>query len=87
MFYLASMRTIAPIHKSKPLKNKFFLLAVGFCFGLIALFAFTPLRGIFGLEKLSIGAWLVILALCFSMLIISEIYKFFENKILSKKKK
>lgn len=85
MFYLASMRTNAPLYKSKPFKNKFFLLAVGFCFGLIAFFAFTPLSGIFGLEKLSLSAWLIILGLCFLMLIISELYKYYEKKILAKK--
>lgn len=87
MFYLASMRTNAPFYKSKPHKNKFFLLAVGFCFALIALFAFTPLRSIFGLEKLSLSAWLIILGLCILMLLISELYKFCEKKILAKKLK
>lgn len=87
MFYLASMRTNAPFYKSKPHKNKFFLLAVGFCFALIALFAFTPLRSIFGLEKLSFSAWLIILGLCILMLLISELYKFCEKKILAKKLK
>ena len=87
MFYLASMRTNAPFYKSKPHKNKFFLLAVGFCFALIALFAFTPLRSIFGLEKLSLSAWIIILGLCILMLLISELYKFCEKKILAKKLK
>ena len=87
MFYLASMRTNALFYKSKPHKNKFFLLAVGFCFALIALFTFTPLRSIFGLEKLSFSAWLIILGLCILMLLISELYKFCEKKILAKKLK
>lgn len=87
MFYLASMRTIAPFYKSKPFKNKFFIVAVMFCFVLIGLFAFTPLREIFGLQKLSVGAWSIILGLCFAMLLISEIYKFIEKKVLNKHKK
>ena len=54
MFYLASMRTNANIFKSKPLKNKFFLLAVGFCFLLVALFAFTPLKYLLNLRTLNL---------------------------------
>ena len=87
MFYLASMRTVAPFYKSKPFKNKFFIIAVSFCFLLIGLFAFTPLRAIFGLEKLSFEAWMIILMLCFAMLAVSEIYKFIEKKIIAKKEK
>lgn len=83
MFYLASMRTEAPLFKSKPFKNKFFILAVSFCFVLIGLFAFTPLRDIFGLERLSAMAWIIILGLCFLMLALSELYKFIEKKVLN----
>lgn len=84
-FYLASMRTNASIFKSKPLKNKIFLLAVGFCFALVALFAFTPLRGLLKLEVLSGAQWLIIFGLSFAMLVISEIYKMLENMIRKKK--
>ena len=87
MFYLASMRTVTPFYKSKPFKNKFFIIAVSFCFLLIGLFAFTPLRAIFGLEKLSFEAWMIILMLCFAMFAVSEIYKFIEKKIIAKKEK
>lgn len=87
MFYLASMRTNTPFYKSKPYKNKFFLLAVGFCFALVILFACTPLGALFGLETLSLKAWVIILLLCVCMLVISEIYKFCEKKILAKKAK
>ena len=87
MFYLASMRTNQPFYKSKPFKNKFFILAVAFCFAIVALFAFTPLHSVFGLEQLSWQAWLIILGLCFAMLAISEIYKFCEKKFLAKKAK
>lgn len=87
MFYLASMRTISPFYKSKPLKNRFFIIAVSFCFALIALFAFTPLRGILGLEMLTWDAWLIILALCVTMFAVSEIYKWIEKKIITRKEK
>ncbi len=87
MFYLASMRTSQPFYKSKPFKNKFFILAVAFCFALVALFAFTPLHTVFGLETLGLQAWMIILGLCFAMLAISELYKFCEKKILLKKAK
>lgn len=80
-FYLASMRTEAPIYKSKPHKNKFFLLAVGFCAALVVLFAFTPLRSILKLEVLSFSQWLIILGLSLIMLIVSEIYKFIEKLV------
>ena len=87
MFYLASMRTNQPFYRSKPFKNKFFILAVSFCFALVALFALTPLHTLFGLETLSLQAWIVIFALCFAMLAISEFYKFCEKKILEKKQR
>ena len=86
MFYLASMRTKAFIYKSKPHKNKFFLLAVAFCFVLITLFAFTPLRGLLGLSVLTAGQWGVIFGLSVMMLISSEIYKLCEKLIKRYKK-
>lgn len=79
MFYLASMRTNAFIWKSKPHKNKFFFLAVGFCFLLTALFALTPLRGLLGLEVLTLGQWGIIFGLSITMLIASELYKLGEK--------
>ena len=86
MFYLASMRTNANIFKSKPLKNKFFLLAVAFCFVLVGLFAFTPIRNLLKLEVLNGFQWMIIFAFSFLMLLVSEIYKIIEKKILKKKK-
>lgn len=85
MFYLASIRTEKPFLKSKPWENKLFLVAVGFCFLLITLFAFTPLRIVLSLEKLSFAQWTIIFALSFGMLIVAEIYKCIEHKILNKK--
>lgn len=79
MFYLASMRTNAFIYKSKPHKNKFFFLAVGFCFVLTALFAFTPLRSLLGLSVLTGQQWGIIFGLSMLMLIASEIYKLIEK--------
>ena len=87
MFYLASMRTNASIFKSKPLENKFFLLAVGFCFVLIALFAFTPLQMLLNLRTLNLTQWLTIFGFSFAMLVVSEIYKVIEKHIISKKNK
>ena len=87
MFYLASMRTNSSIFKSKPLQNKFFLLAIAFCFVLIALFAFTPLQTILNLRTLNWTQWGIILGFSMAMLIISEIYKIIEKKILFKKTK
>ena len=87
MFYLASMRTNAYFIKSKPFKNKFFLLAVGFCFSLAAILALTPLGNILGLVDLSGKEWAIVLGLSASMLIIGEIYKFIEKQILKRKLK
>lgn len=87
MFYLASMRTDKPFYKSRPWENKLFLLAVGFCFLLVGLFAFTPLRSLLGLETLSGLQWLIIFALSLSMFVISEIYKFIEKLIIKRKNK
>lgn len=85
MFYLASMRTNAYFIKSKPFKNKFFLLAVGFCFGIAAVLALTPLGNILGLVDLSGGQWGIVIGLSASMLVISEIYKFIEKQVLKRK--
>ncbi len=85
-FYLASMRTNASIFKSKPHKNKFFLLAIGFCFALVALFAFTPIRGLLKLAVLSPWQWAIIFILSLSMLIVSELYKVIERLIEKRKK-
>lgn len=87
MFYLASIRTDAPFFKSKPWENKLFLLAVAFCFALIAIFAFTPLRVILGLEMLTGLQWLIVWGFSFGMLVISEIYKIIEQKISKKRRK
>ena len=85
MFYLASMRTNVNIFKSKPLKNKFFLIAVGFCFLLVALFAFTPLKYLLNLRTLNLLQWSIVFGFLLLMLIISEIYKMIEKRILNKK--
>ena len=85
MFYLASMRTNSSIFKSKPFENKFFLLAVGFCFVLIGLFAFTPLQSLLNLRTLNVAQWLIIFGFSFAMLVVSEIYKVIEKRILSRK--
>ena len=85
MFFLASMRTNENIFKSKPHKNKFFLLAVGFCFAVIGLFAFTPLRLLLGLAELSFAQWMIVFGLSFAMLVFSEIYKCCEKSMLAKK--
>ena len=87
MFYLASMRTKVNIFKSKPFKNKFFLLAVGFCFLLVGIFAFTPVRNLLNLEILNATQWGIIFAFSMLMLIVSEIYKFLEKIIMCKKNK
>jgi len=85
MFYLASMRSGQPFYKSKPYKNKWFLIAVGFCFALVALFAFTPLQSLLKLVTLSGGQWLIVFGLSTSMLIFSELYKIVEKWIKNKK--
>lgn len=87
MFYLASMRTKSSIFKSKPHKNKWFLIAVGFCFTLVALFALTPLQGVLKLVSLSLSQWGVILGLSVAMLVLSEIYKVIENKVMKNRGK
>lgn len=86
MFYLISVRTKANIFKSKPHKNKLLLLALGFCFGLIALFAFTPIRSLLRLEMLGWVHWAIIFGFSVLMLIVSEVYKLIEKLIIKNKK-
>lgn len=85
MFYLASMRTDVNIFRSKPHKNKFFLLSLLLCFGLTALFAFTPLRTILRLEALSLVQWGIVFGFSVVMLVTSEIYKILEKSVRKKK--
>ena len=87
MFYLASMRTDVNIFRSKPHKNKFFLLSLLLCFGLTALFAFTPLRTVLRLESLSLVQWGIVFGFSVVMLVTSEIYKIIEKTIRKKKNK
>ncbi len=75
MFYLTSMRTNAPFYKSKPHKNPYFLLAIAFCFALLALFAFTPLKNLLSLVALTGTQWGIVFGFSAAMFIFSEIYK------------
>lgn len=86
MFYLTSMRTNCPFYKSKPHKNLFFLLSLAFCFALLSLFAFTPLRDLLSLVQLSGMQWGVVFGLSAGMFIFSEIYKAVENVVKKKKR-
>ncbi len=86
MFYLASMRTNGMMIKSNPFKNKFFIASLVFCFGIIALFAFTPLCSLLSLVKLNATQWLIIFGLSFVMMLASELFKLF-NYIISKRRK
>jgi len=86
MFYLASMRTNAPFYKSKPHKNKWFLFAIVFCFGLVALFAFTSLQSLLKLVSLSGVQWFIVIGLSASMLVLSEIYKLIEKGLKTRRK-
>lgn len=87
MFYLASMRTYVNFFRSKPYKNKFFIIAVAFCFALVAIMQFTPCGDLLQLEKLNLLQWGIIFGLSLLMLIISEIYKFIEKRVLRKSQK
>lgn len=85
MFYLASMRTSGNMFKSNPFKNKFFMLSIAFCFGLIALIALTPLEKMLKLVPLNSLQWLVIFLLSVGMMFASELFKFIYKHISKKK--
>lgn len=85
MFYLTSMRTNAPFYKSKPHKNPYFLLSLAFCFALLALFAFTPLKNLLSLVALTGTQWGIVFGFSGAMFIFSEIYKAI-NALVKKKK-
>ena len=86
MFYLASMRTVAPCWKSKPHKNLLFIISMLFCFALLAIFAFTPVMNILSLVALNGIQWGIVLGLSFGVFLSSEIYKLIENYIKKKKR-
>ncbi len=75
MFYLASMRTNGSMFKSNPLKNKTFLFAIAFSFGLLTLIASTPLHSMLKLINLPLSMWGVIFGLSLMMMFASEIFK------------
>ncbi len=87
MFYLASMRTNGSMFKTNPFKNKFFTLAIAFCFGLIALIALTPLQDMLKLVSLNALQWGVIFALSIVMMFASELYKIIYRKLVKRKQK
>lgn len=86
MFYLASMRTNGAMIKSNPFKNLFFIASIVFCFGLIALLAFTPLGALLSLVPLTDMQWLIIFGLSVVMMLASELFKLF-SYVMSKKSK
>lgn len=87
MFYLASMRTNGGMFKSNPFKNKFFTISIVFCFGILALTAFTPFGRVLKLEHLNALQWGVIFGLSIAMMLFSEIYKVLYKLIVKKRKK
>lgn len=86
MFYLASMRTNGNMFKSNPFKNKMFIVAIAFSFGLLGIIALTPLHTLLKLDDLSAMLWLVIFVLSLIMMFASEIFKVC-YKFYTKKKK
>lgn len=87
MFYLASMRTNGNMFKSNPFKNVFFNLSLIFCFGMLAIIAFTPIRGFLKLVELNALQWGVIFGLSIIMMFASELFKVCQRLILKKKHK
>lgn len=87
MFYLASMRTNGNMFKSNPFKNVFFDLSLIFCFGMLAIIAFTPIRGFLKLVELNGLQWGVIFGLSIIMMFASELFKVCQRLVLKKKHK
>lgn len=85
LFYMFTAITKQSLTKANPFKNKFFNLSLVVGFGLLALMIFTGLGKILKLQKLNLACWAVVLALSASIILIGEIYKFFERKFERKK--
>lgn len=85
MFYLASMRTNGNMFKSNPFQNKFFMLAIAFCFGLLALIAFTPISRMLKLVPLNALEWAIIFGLSLIMMFASELFKYLHKKFAKRK--
>lgn len=86
MFYLFSMRTNGFILRSNPFKNKVFILAIVFTFGLLALINYTPLGTLLSLERLGGEQLAIIFIVSFFMLLASELFKLGHYLIQKKKK-
>ncbi len=86
LFYMFTARTNDFCFKSNPFKNKFFNLSLLLGFGLLILIATTNLTSILKLQKLDALCWLVVAALSLSIILIGELYKFFERLIKRRKK-
>ena len=69
--------------KSNMFKNKMMTVSLIFGFGLLGLIAFTPLREILKLVKLSLPAWIIVVVLSILVIIVNEVLK----KIKSKSRK
>ena len=85
MFYLASMRTNGNMFKSNPFKNKFFTLAIAFCFGLLGIIALSPLSKMLKLVPLNALQWFIIFALSIFMMLASEAFKWVYKLFVKKK--
>lgn len=82
LFFLISVRTECSIFKTNLFKNKMLVISLAFGFGMLALIAFTPLREVLKLTNLSFVAWLIVIFLSLTVIVLNEILK----KLTRKKK-
>jgi len=80
LFFLISVRCECGMFKSNMFKNKMMTVSLIFGFGLLGLIAFTPLREILKLVKLSLPAWIIVVVLSILVIIVNEVLKKIKRK-------
>ncbi|MDD4685873.1 MAG: calcium-translocating P-type ATPase, PMCA-type [Clostridia bacterium] len=75
VFYFLSIRAKGKAFKNHVFKNKWAVLSILFCVGIVLLIAMTPLHFYLRLVSLSLSQWLIILGLSVLIFFISELIK------------
>lgn len=85
LFYMFTARTKECCFKSNPFKNKFFNISLIAGFGLLGVMMFSDFGKVLQLETLNFECFSIVFAFSISIILIGEIYKYFEKKIMWKK--
>ena len=80
LFFLLSVRSECSIFKSNLFKNKMMVISLVFGFGTLLVIALTPLGELLRLSSLSLSAWIIVIVISLSVIVVNEILKKLDNK-------